>query len=150
MCFRKQIFRRFSLDLIFRYSKLLIICCGFNVQISENLFMYVVSGSKGRNYYWLLWSRIDAKNPVFVTVSRTSFFSVSFFLSSNQISLNGSEIRVANSNFIQFCFLLSNRVAFTPFAEVYLFIEMFATDQPTFVSENRNFPFFLSFWSFFL
>ena len=79
MCFRKQIFRRFSLDLIFRYSKLLIICCGFNVQISENLFMYVVSDSKGRNYYWILWSRIDAKNPVFVTVSRTSFFSVSFF-----------------------------------------------------------------------
>ena len=42
MCFREQIFRRFSLGLIFGYSKILIICCGFIVKISENIFMYVV------------------------------------------------------------------------------------------------------------
>ena len=80
ICFRKQIFRRFSLGLIFGFSKILIICCGFIVQISENIFMYVGSGSKERNYHWILWSRIDAKNPVFVTASQTSFFSVSFYL----------------------------------------------------------------------
>ena len=149
MCFHKQIFWRFSLGLIFGYSKTLIICCGFIVKISEDLFMYVVNRSKKRNYYWILWSRIEAKNPVFVTASRTLFFSVSFFLSSNQTSLNGFKIRVAESNFIQFWFALSNRVAFARFVEIYLFIEIFVTDQPTFISENWKFPFFLSFWSSF-
>ena len=78
MCFHKQIFWRFSLGLIFGYSKILIICCGFIAKISENLFMYVVNRSKNRNYYWILLSRIEAKNPVFVTASRTFFFRIIF------------------------------------------------------------------------
>ena len=102
MCFRKQIFRRFSLGLIFGYSKISTTCCGFMFQIRENLFMYVLSASKQRNYYWILWRRIDAKNPAFVTASPTSFFSIPIFLSSNQTLLNGFEIRVTDSNFISF------------------------------------------------